>query len=94
MCWISSCRSAWPCRCASEQRHRAPSSSLSEQAARASAILKRMDINEAMEAARAEREQFEQRTIARAHELAAELTETLLPEEMRTAGFRFEYRVD
>jgi hypothetical protein len=53
-----------------------------------------MDIEEAMEAARVERERFEQRTIERAHELAAELTETLLLEEMRAAGLRFEYRAD
>jgi hypothetical protein len=53
-----------------------------------------VDIEGAMEAARVERERFEQRTIARAHELAAELTETLLPEEMRAAGLRFEYRAD
>jgi hypothetical protein len=53
-----------------------------------------MDIDEAMVAARVERERFEQRTIARAHELAGELTETLLPEELRAAGLRFEYRAD
>lgn len=51
-----------------------------------------MDFDEAAEAAQAERERFERRTIARAHELAAELTETLLPEKMRAAGLRFEYR--
>jgi hypothetical protein len=50
-----------------------------------------MDFEEAHAAARAERERFEQRITERAHELAAELTETLLPEEMRAAGLRFEY---
>lgn len=50
-----------------------------------------MDIDEAMAAARAERERAERRTLARAHELAAELTESLLPEEMRAAGLRFEF---
>jgi hypothetical protein len=51
-----------------------------------------MDYDEAVAAARIEREDFEQRTIERAHELAAELTETLLPEELRAAGIRFEYQ--
>lgn len=53
-----------------------------------------MDIDKAMLVARAEREEFGQRTVARAHELAAELTESLLPEEMRTAGLRFEFGAD
>lgn len=50
-----------------------------------------MDIDEATVAARVERERFEQRTVVRAHELAVELTESLLPEEMRAAGLRFEF---
>ena len=49
---------------------------------------------EAMATAKAELERFERRTIARAHELAAELTETLLSEEMRASGLRFEYSAD
>ena len=29
MCWTCSCRSVWPCHCASDRRHRVPSPSLS-----------------------------------------------------------------
>lgn len=51
-------------------------------------------IDAAYERARAVREEFEQRTAARAHELAAELTESLLPDEMRAAGLRFEFSTE
>lgn len=47
----------------------------------------------AEEAARAEREAFVQRTLEHARSVANELT-GLLPEEMRTAGMRFEFHTE